>query len=105
MYRWFVPFLSAQEFADLIYGQEDKGWLAITQDEEGMRYAQTTPLGEEVLAAAERPLMLAGVFRLTGKDSIPQGLGDEGGLQSLPRPGSGGRDGNRRPIDHRPDRR
>ncbi|GAO52960.1 hypothetical protein [Novosphingobium sp. MD-1] len=105
MYRWFVPFLSAQEFADLIYGQEDKGWLAITQDEEGMRYAQTTLLGEEVLAAAERPLMLAGVFRLTGKDSIPQGLGDEGGLQSLPKPGSGGRRGDRRPPDHRPDRR
>lgn len=105
MYRWFVPFLSAQEFADLIYGQEDKGWLAITQDEEGMRHAQTTPLGEEVLAAAERPLMLAGVFRLTGKDSVPMGLGDEEALRSLPRPGSGGRRGTRRPPDDRPHRR
>jgi hypothetical protein len=105
MVRWFVPVLSAQEFADLIYGQEDKGWLAITQDEEGMRYAQTTPLGEEVLAAAERPLMLAGVFRLTGKDSVPRGLGDEDAFGDLPRPGTGGRPGSRSSFDDRLHRR
>lgn len=105
IYRWFIPFLSAQEFADLIYGSEDKGWLEITRDEEGMSYARTTPLGEAVLAAVERPLMLAGVFRLTGKDRVPTGVGDEDALRGLPAPGSGGRRGNRRSPQDRPDRR
>jgi hypothetical protein len=69
-----------------------------------MRYAQTTPLGEEVLAAAERPLMLAGVFRLTGRTACPR-AGRRGCVRDLPRPGSVGRPGSRPPPDDRPHRR
>lgn len=81
---WFDPMLSLQEFADLIFGSEDKGWIMIVKDEEGQRHAQTTELGEEVLASVQRPLMRAGLFSLTGTDPLARANTEDD--QTPPRP-------------------
>lgn len=68
-YRWFEPGLSVDEFLRLVFGADEKGWIDLSYDDEGMKYTMTTPLGCAVLAAVERPMMLAGVFQLTGLEA------------------------------------
>ena len=67
-YAWFTPGISTDEFLHLIFATESKGWIQLSEDDDGMKYSWTTLLGSEVLATVERPLMMGGIYRFTGTD-------------------------------------
>ena len=67
-YAWFTPGISIDELLSLIFATESKGWIMLSEDDDGMKHCWTTRLGSEVLATVERPLMMGGIYRFTGTD-------------------------------------
>ncbi|MBJ7526858.1 MAG: hypothetical protein JHD10_06435 [Sphingomonadaceae bacterium] len=67
-YAWFTPGISIDELLNLIFATESKGWILLSEDDDGMKHCWTTRLGSEVLATVERPLMMGGVYQFTGTD-------------------------------------
>jgi hypothetical protein len=85
-YTWFAPGISTDELMNLIYSAKAKGWIVMSDDEDGIKCCWTTPLGREVLAQVERPLMLGGLYKLTGSDLPAFGAGIEDTDISTPPP-------------------
>lgn len=79
-YAWFTPGISIDELLSLIFATESKGWIMLSEDDDGMKHCWTTRLGSEVLATVERPLMMGGIYRFTGTDM---------GIGAVPAPQAG----------------